>query len=79
MQVDNVYRPTEDTTGRHRHLLIALADAALKRAQSAMQPNSPAGQTPLLLNILLSLHAVLLPGLILCSLFLCLGCNFPCT
>ena len=43
MQVDNVYRPTEDTTGRHRQLLTALADAALQRAKRAMQLTSDAG------------------------------------
>lgn len=44
MQVDNVYRPTEDTTGRHRQLLTALADAALQRAKRAMQQTSTTGQ-----------------------------------
>ena len=44
MQADNVYRPTEDTTGRHRQLLTALADAALQRAQTAMQPKPAPGQ-----------------------------------
>ena len=45
MQLDNVYRPTEDTTGRHRQLLTALADAALRRAKGAVQQlTSIAGQ-----------------------------------
>lgn len=45
MQLDNVYRPTEDTTGRHRQLLTALADAALRRAKGAVQQStSIAGQ-----------------------------------
>ena len=48
MQVDNVYRPTEDTTGRHRQLLTALADAALQRAKDVMQHSSTAGQFCLL-------------------------------
>lgn len=40
MQADNVYRPTEDTTGWHKQLLTALADAALQRAKSVMQHTS---------------------------------------
>lgn len=48
MQAGNVYRPTEDTSGRHRQLLTALADAALQRARIAMQPNTAAGQFCLL-------------------------------
>ena len=44
MQADNVYRPTEDTTGRHRQLLTALADAALLRAKGIMQRPSEHGQ-----------------------------------
>lgn len=34
MAVKNIYRPTEDTTGSHRQLLAALADAALQQAAS---------------------------------------------
>ncbi len=45
MQAGNVYRPTEDITGRHRQLLTALADAALHHAKAIMQADLAAGNT----------------------------------
>ena len=41
MQARNVYRPTEDSSGRHRQLLTALADAALHHAKRMMQQHLP--------------------------------------
>ncbi len=42
MQAGNVYRPTEDTHGRHRLLLADLADTVLQHAKVIMQ-GSPSG------------------------------------
>ena len=37
MRAGNVYRPTEDTRGRHRLLLADLADTVLQHAKVIMQ------------------------------------------
>ncbi|KAL0022263.1 hypothetical protein WJX77_011953 [Trebouxia sp. C0004] len=41
MQAGNVYRPTEDTHGRHRLLLADLADTVLQHAKIIMQGSPP--------------------------------------
>ena len=46
MHAGKLYRPTEDTTGQHRQLLTALADAVLHHAKGLMQQVSPTG-TPM--------------------------------
>lgn len=43
MAVRNIYRPTEDTTGSHRQLLTALADAALQQAAGPISSVPNAG------------------------------------
>lgn len=43
MAEENIYRPTEDSTGSHRELLTALADAALGHAQHIMAADTQSG------------------------------------
>ena len=43
MAEGTVYRPTEDSSGSHRQLLTALADAALKQAQQQLSASAAAG------------------------------------
>lgn len=43
MAEGNIYRPTEDSTGSHRQLLTAVADAALKQAQQMLSADIATG------------------------------------
>ncbi len=69
MQAGNVYRPTEDTRGRHRLLLADLADTVLQHAKVIMQ-GSPSGCLPLHEGCAVLCCAVL------CCAVLC--CAVPC-
>ena len=75
MQAGNVYRPTEDTHGRHRKLLADLADTVLQHAKVIMH-GSPSG--------CLLLHegcAVLCCAVLCCAVLCCavLCCEITCS